>query len=161
FGKRPLVAAIEDGWPLADGTAIIARDGALARVRLADGALVEAVTEAYPLKPSRCHPISLARKDALGAFGFVCGESRGKTILYRYDPAGGRMIELRRFDKPRLVIASGNGAIAVRGACDESAPSDDADRTQQSYCLLPRDDAWREIRVRGEIGGERVVVLAD
>src|SRR5262249_45357550 len=39
LGKRPLVAAVEDGWPLADGTAVVARDGAIARVRLSDGAL--------------------------------------------------------------------------------------------------------------------------
>jgi hypothetical protein len=161
FGKRPLAAAIEDGWPLADGTAVVARDGAIARVRLSDGALVEASADAYPMRPSRCHPMSLARAKDPTAFGFVCGESRGKTIVYRYAPESGRMIELRRFDKPRAVVPSGNGALAVRGACAGEAAPDDADRSQQSYCLFARDDQWREIRVRGDVGGERVVVLAD
>ena len=165
FGKRPLAAVIEDGWPLTDGSAIVARDGALARVRLSDGALLEAVTDAYPLKPSRCHPLSLARPKDLGAFGFVCGESRGRSIVYRYDPSAGRMVELRRFDKPRAVLSSGNGALAVRGKCAADASPDDGDRTptqaQQSYCLYGKDDQWREIRVRGDVGGERLVVLGD
>jgi len=71
------------------------------------------------------------------------------------------MIEMRRFDKPRAVVPSGNGALAVRGACDKEASTEDADRSQQSYCLLSRDDQWREIRVRGDVGGERIVVLTD
>ncbi len=161
FGKRPLAAAIEDGWPLTDGTAVIARDGAIARVRLADGALVEASSDAFPMRPSRCHPVSLARAADPGAFGFVCGETRGKTIVYLYAPDVGRMIEIRRFEKPRAVVSSGNGALAVRGACAAEGATDDADRSQQSYCLFAKDDQWREIRVRGDIGGERVVVLAD
>lgn len=129
FGKRPLAAAIEDGWPLTDGTAIVARDGALARIRLSDGAFVEVVAGAFPLKPARCHPISLSRPTAAGSFGFVCGEPRGATVLYAYDARAGRLTELKRFDKPRVVTSSGNGAIAVRGACaadadDEPAPHD-------------------------------------
>lgn len=119
FGKRPLAAAIEDGWPLTDGTAVIARDGALARVRIADGIMTELVRDAFPLKPSRCHPVSLTRPSALGAFGFVCGEPRGTTILYAYEPMRGRLAEIKRFDKPRVVTSSGNGAIAVRGPCAE------------------------------------------
>ena len=94
FGQRPLVAAIEDGWPLVDGTAIVARDGALGRVRLSDGALVERVAEAFPLKPSRCHPLSLPRKGDPGAFGFVCGESHGATVVYRFGATEGRLVEL-------------------------------------------------------------------
>jgi len=161
FGKRPLLAAIEDGWPLADGTAVVARDGALARVRIRDGALADLAVDAFPLKPSRCHPVSLARPSDPGAFGFVCGEPRAATILYAYDAPAGRVTELRRFDEPRMVLTSGNGAIAVRGGCARSAPADDEDRAQQSYCLLPRDGGWREVRLRGDIGAERVAVLGD
>lgn len=120
FGKRPLAAAIEDGWPLTDGTAVVARDGALARVRLQDGALIDLVRGAFPLEAARCHPVTLTRPKAVGAFGFVCGEPRGRTILYAYDPLGGRLVELKRFDKPRVVSSSGNGALAVRGSCAES-----------------------------------------
>lgn len=161
FGKRPIAAAIEDGWPLSDGTAVVARDGAIARIRLSDGMLVEAGADAFPMRPARCHPVSLARANDPGAFGFVCGETRGKTVVYRYAPDSGRMIEVRRFDKPRAVVSSGNGALAVRGACAADGPADDADRSQQSYCLASRDDQWREIRVRGDVGGERLVVLTD
>ena len=217
FGKRPLAAAIEDGWPLTDGTAVIARDGALARVRLSDGALTEMVQGAFPLKPSRCHPVSLTRANAIGAFGFVCGEPRGASAIYAYDPLRGRLSELKRFDRPRVVTSSGNGALAVRGPCAEDgdasatpreptrieakldAGADDgkeaktdagkserAERAEKAerekaerekaerdaaakaaapevhpYCILGHDNAWREVHVRGDVGGERVVVLAD
>ncbi len=119
FGKRPLAAAIEDGWPLTDGTAVVARDGALGRVRLSDGALTEIAQGAFPLKPARCHPLPLTRPAAVGAFGFVCGEPRGATVIYAYDPLRGRLTELKRFDRPRVVTSSGNGAVAVRGPCAE------------------------------------------
>ncbi|MBX3210654.1 MAG: hypothetical protein KF850_01330 [Labilithrix sp.] len=217
FGKRPLATAIEDGWPLTDGTAVIARDGALARVRLSDGALIELVRDAFPLESARCHPVTLTRPRAVGAFGFVCGEPRGRTVLYAYDPLRGRLAELKRFDRPRVVTSSGNGALAVRGPCAEDgepappprpepaklekdkskdeldrakepaakssgkakedaragappeppAPkaADDASRAPTNevhpYCVLGHDDTWREIHVRGDVGGERVVVLAD
>lgn len=196
FGKRPLASAIEDGWPLTDGTAIIARDGALGRVRLSDGALIEVAQGAFPLKPARCHPVSLTRPSAAGAFGFVCGEARGTTAIYAYDPMRAKLTELRRFDRPRVVTSSGNGALAVRGPCAEdadpsaapreptrikldadggtsaeagasaSAAADKAERDDKAasihpYCTLGHDNTWREVHVRGDVGGERVVVLAD
>ncbi len=157
LGPNALAAAIEDGWPAGDGTAIVARDGAIARVRLDDGGIAEIAPGAYDLRPSRCHPIALGAK---GGVGFVCGEPRGATILYAFDPARGRMDELRRFASPRAVLASGNGAVAVHGACDPSAPSDTSDHAHH-YCVRTREGAWREIRVEGDVGGERVVVLAD
>jgi hypothetical protein len=160
FGKRPLAAAIEDGWPLTDGTALVARDGALARVRLADGALLEIAAAAFPLKAARCHPLSLNRPTAVGAFGFVCGEPRGATVLYAYEPLRGRLAEIQRFDGPRVVTSSGNGAIAVRGACTESEDPG-SDSKVHPYCVLGHDNVWREVHVRGDVGGERVVVLAD
>jgi hypothetical protein len=212
FGKRPLAAAIEDGWPLTDGTAVVARDGALGRVRLSDGALTEVAQGAFPLKPSRCHPISLTRPTAIGAFGFVCGEPRGTTVVYAYDPLRGRLSELKRFDRPRVVTSSGNGAIAVRGPCAEDGdpsaapreptriesktdgglaegksdagkdPKDDKEEKAEQakaekeaavaaakppvsevhpYCVLGHDNTWREIHIRGDASGERVIVLAD
>ncbi|HVJ93634.1 MAG TPA: hypothetical protein VM580_27720, partial [Labilithrix sp.] len=227
FGERPLASAIEDGWPLSDGTAVVARDGALGRVRLSDGTLIEHVRDAFPLKPARCHPFSLSRPNAVGAFGFVCGEPRGTTVLYAYEPDRGGLTELKRFDKPRVVTSSGNGALAVRGPCAEdgdptpppvpdstnvdksakddghdpqnskakgaappaghgaSVPSDkgnaNAPATKAAaarpslasapppaptsavhpYCVFGHDNTWREVHVRGDVGGERVVVLAD
>jgi hypothetical protein len=143
FGAWPLVAAVEDGWPLSDGTALLARDGMLARVRLEDGALVEAVSGAFPLSPARCHPVSLARAAARGAFGFICGEPRGPTRIYRWDPAAGRMHELRRFDEPRAVGASGGGLV-VAGGC---APSDEPAADQRAWCVMSPGGEWSEARI--------------
>ncbi len=101
FGPRPLASAIEAGWPLKDGTALVARDGALARVRTSDGALVENVGAAFPLNPARCHPLPLSFDGAVaprgyevGALGFVCGEPRGRTRPTLRDVAPNRgMVE--------------------------------------------------------------------
>lgn len=161
FGVRPLVAAIEDGWPLTDGTALVARDGAIGRVRMSDGALVEIARDVFPLRPARCHPFSLARPTSPAAFGFACGTPRGATEIYAYDALAGAPTLLRRFDKPRVVASSGNGAIWIRGACAQDAPSDDEARSRQTYCVLGHDNRFTDFVVQGEIGAQRIVVLAD
>ncbi len=168
FGKRPLTAAVEDGFPLGDGTAIVARDGSLGRVRLDDGALVDVARDAYALKPSRCHAMRFDTRVAssVSTFGFVCGEPRGQTAIYAYDEASGALVDVKRFDTPRAVLAAGNGALAVHGPCAESALAEE-DGAERSYCVLgalasgPMASAWRDVRVRGTNGGERVVPLAD
>src|SRR5262249_36366996 len=145
------------------------------------------------------------------------------------------LAEIKRFDKPRVVTSSGNGALAVRGPCAEDGEptpparpdpvkletrangTNDKDRSKEKakddttverdkveakepeakasarpeaksagkpeanaspkpetnepprapvnevhpYCIFGHDDTWREVHVRGDIGGERVVVLAD
>ena len=157
LGAHPLVAAVDDGWPLGDGTALVARDGALSRVRLEDGSIAESAPGAFPLRPSRCHPVPLG---APGKIGFVCGEPRGATVIYSFDSTHGAMTEVRRFDAPRAVLASGNGAIVVRGPCDARAPGS-ADAEAHHYCVRTKEGAWSEIRVEGAIGEERVTALAD
>ncbi len=166
LGARPLAAAVEDGWPLSDGTALVARDGALARVRVADGSLVEMQADAFSLKPARCHPLSLARAADPGAFGFVCGEPRGTTLVLRWDAQQSRLIELRRFDAPREVLASGSGCLAVRGRC---APQDGNGRKltisarpdHQDWCLMGPDGDWSEMHLSGPgVDGARLVVLS-
>jgi hypothetical protein len=184
LGPRPLATAIEDGWPLSDGTALVARDGVLARVRLADGAVVEVVPNAFPLRPARCHAIALGfdraasrathsnatttpegadRDPSDGAVGFACGEPRGRTVLYRWDPSDGRLVELRRFNVPRQVLGFGNGALAVRGACAADAPEDTFSATGAAHdadvwCVAPPHRTWRELRVESFA---RIVVLSD
>ena len=164
FGARPLVAALEDGWPLTNGTALVARGGALARVRLSDGALVEAVGGAFPLASARCHPLSLARTADRGAFGFVCGEPRGPTVVYAWDASHSRLVELRHFEDAREVLGFGNGALAVRGPCEPSRARTAAD-LGQAWCVRQAggvDVGWTEVRFDGEgVAGARLVVLSD
>lgn len=171
LGKRPLVAALEDGWPLEDGTAVVARDGALARVRLGDGALIEHVPDAFRQSPSRCHPIALPTDAAPGGFGFVCGEVRGPTVLYAYDARRGALSEQWRFERPRAILGFGNGAVAARGACDPYAEESGAaappstehgERAAgEAYCVRPRVGAPYSLPVTGTTPGDRLVVLAD
>jgi hypothetical protein len=157
FGPYPLLAAVEDGWPLADGTALVARDGALARVRLSDGAVVESVGDAFSLRPARCHALSLASSRFPGAVGFVCGEPRGRTAIYRFDPAMARLVELRRFKNPRQVLGFGNGGLGVRGPCAADAVGDPSGR-EQPWCVLSPDASWTDRRYPVD---ERLVILAD
>jgi hypothetical protein len=164
FGPRPLVAALEDGWPLEDGTALVARDGALARVRLSDGAIVELALDAFAPAPTRCHPVSLARPIDPAAFGFVCGETRGATRVFRWAAARGALEEIRRFDEPRRVLAFGNGALAAAGGCGALDDSRAASRSAPAsvWCVMTPDGAWTERRVRGARAPEaRLVVLSD
>ncbi len=163
FGPVPLAAAIEDGWPLVDGTALVARDGALARVRLIDGAIVERIDDAFPLKPARCHPLSRARPGDLGALAFVCGEPGGRTVLYAWDAPNARLLESRRFDGPREVLAFGNGALAARGPCaPDGGVIGRGAVGQQAWCTMSPSSVWRETTLTGEgVDGARIVVLAD
>ncbi len=161
LGTGALLAVIEDGWPLTDGTALVARDGFLARVRLDDGAVTEMVPNAFTLKPARCHPLSLARPEAEGAFGFVCGEPRGVTALFRWDERSSRLIELRRFESPREVLASGNGSLAVRGPC-ASRSADASPAQEQAWCVMTHGGAWNEMHLLGDgVDRARLVVLSN
>jgi hypothetical protein len=162
FGPVPLVAALEDGWPLDDATALVARDGTLARVRLRDGALVDVATRAFSPAPARCHPISLSRPVDTGAFGFACGEARGATRIYRWDAARGELDEIRRFDDPRLVLSFGNGALAAAGACAPTAAPADATPSARAWCVMSPEGTWAERTVRGQgANAARIVVLSD
>ncbi len=164
FGPRPLASAIENGWPLADGTALVARNGALGRVRLSDGTLVESAADAFPLSPARCHPLPLSfdgvvapNGHATGALGFACGEPRGRTIIYRWDGRAARLIALRSFQNPREVLGFANGALAVRGPCAADGVGE-TDASEQPWCVLPRGGSWKEQSFPTDA---RLVVLAD
>ncbi len=158
--KNPLLGAVLDGWPLEGGTALVARDGALSRVRIADGAVVDTAPDAFPLKPSRCHAISLSPPKAPAAFGFVCGVPHGATEIYAYDPRG-KLTTLRHFDGPRAVFSPSNGTLVVEGACEADATPVDIKKTEQSYCIMRKNQTFEDFVVNGDVGTERVVPLAD
>ena len=158
LGKKPLRAAIEDGFPDSLTTAIVARGGALVRVSLRDGAVIAAAEDAYPERLASCHAIRVGK-----GFGFLCGERDGVTAVYEL--AG--PLSLRpalRFSRPRFVAASGNGALVIRGGCEDiaggAAPTSIEDGARP-YCVRSAAGGLREIRIKGELGVERVVALAD
>ena len=159
FGRAPLEAAALEGWPLGDGTAVVARDGQLGRVRVDSGVLMDVDRRAFTLAPAACKAIPFGDFAGKGSFGFVCAEPEGKTALYAFDASRGMMVPVREWRKPRVVLSSGNGAVAIRGGCDEDAPQtrDNLHR----YCIMSTKLAFRDVDVRGDVGNERVVVLAD
>ncbi|MFO0616453.1 MAG: hypothetical protein U0414_27925 [Polyangiaceae bacterium] len=157
LGRRPLRAALEDGYPDENRTGVVLRGGALARVSLDDGSVVEMEEHAVPETLS-CHAIKLGPK-----FGFVCGEPSGGTSLYEFhSPLS--VAEVASFDEPRVVVESGQGLVVISGSCgriDEPAPSTDGKKPPKSFCVRALDGTLREIRVRGNVGAERVVALSD
>jgi hypothetical protein len=159
--KNPLAQAVLDGWPLEGGTALVARDGALSRVRVADGSVVDTAPDAFPLKPARCHAVSLSPPKQPAAFGFVCGAPHGATEIYAYDAHGGKLALLRHFDAPRAVFSPGNGTLVVEGACDADAVPVDVKKTEQTYCIMRKTQTFEDFVVNGDVGTERVVPLSD
>lgn len=156
LGRRPLVAAVEQGWPLRDGTALVARDGTLSRVRLDGGAVLEMAREAFPLRNARCDATPLGK-----AAAFVCAEPRGRTIVYVLDETRGTLEERHVWDDPRVVLPSGRGLLAVRGGCASRASTVTAEG--QAYCVVSKTGA-REVVVPATLtspGSERVVALED
>ena len=134
--------------------------------------------------PSRSSPPAATRCRSRApaepsAFGFVCGEPRGSTVVFRWDGEESRLVELRRFDSPREVLASGSGGLAVRGACGDPVvgrrrePGDSAEpgdhpgsgepslRDRQDWCLMTPDGDWSEMHFSGAgVDRARIVVLS-
>jgi hypothetical protein len=162
FGQRPLALAIADGIVLADGSSLVAHAGALARVRLADGAILDIARDAFPLRSARCHGISIG---APNGAGFVCGEPQGRTHVYRYVPARRRLELALAFDLPRAILPGGNGAIAIRGRCAEDAPSPSpvpgVTPAEVTYCIRDAAGAIREQVLTANVENARVVPLRD
>ena len=151
LGRRPLRAALEDGFPDSADTAIVARGGAIARVSLRNGAIVAIAEDAYAERTSSCHAVKVG-----AGWGFICGEREGATRVYAYAPPLA-MTRVLSFSSPRFVSASGNGALVVRGACaDVAAPPslgllDDRDapaRSGERRCPRPRPRRPRLLRRR-------------
>ena len=87
----------------------------------------------------------------------MCGEREGATSLYAFAPPLG-VRRVFRSARPRFVASSGNGALVIRGPCADDVRDAPASR---SYCVRGVDGRLREIRVKGDLGAERVVALAD
>ena len=149
LGHEPLRAAVISGWPDSAQTAVVAAQGNLARVRLADGKVIAVAKRALPAS-EECHGVALG-----GGFGFVCGRDEGGTVVYAFEPP----LSLRpvlRFEAPRYVASSGNGALVIRGGCRGGSAHDST-----RYCIVTPTGVLREIRVKGDHGVERVVALHD
>jgi len=152
LGERPLRTAVEHGFPDTPTSAVVAYRGSLVRLSLPDGTVRGVHPHAIGSEQATCHGTRVGT-----GFGFVCGEASGPTVVYAFAPPLA-LREVARFDEPRFVSPSGNGALVVRGGCAaKAAPVADMRR----YCVIGVDGAMKEIAVRGELGAERVVALGD
>lgn len=151
LGPIPLRTALLRGFPDGAGNAMVIAGGTLARVRLADGRVVESRDRAVPVSSS-CTGIRLGT-----GFGFVCGEPQGKTQILAFEPPLSlRVVE--QFETPRAVSESGNGGLVIRGRCGPRA----ADAAPGVHCIrTPSGARWELLPILGDGGAERVVALRD
>lgn len=161
LGRRPLRAAVLRGYPDTAGSAVVIQDGALGRVRLSDGKLLTAQPFAG---------VEPCRGVALGAgIGFVCGDARSRTEVYAY--ADGALALDLSLDGPYAVRSSGNGGLVIDAACEAvrrgAAGAAQRDTPGASsagvarHCIRQVSGGLFDVRVRGEVGTERVAVLRD
>jgi hypothetical protein len=155
--RRPLRAAVEDGWPLDPEVSVVAHAQALFRVRLADGAILQSRESPLLLPGAPCHAIAVRE-----SFGFLCGNPMGPTAVYGFEPPLS-VRELLRFSGPRVVVPSGNGALVVHGSCARDRPASAAGEAS-TFCVFSRSGEEREVTFAvGEKAAHpaRPVVLAD
>jgi len=151
LGRFPLRTAVLRGVPEGERAAAVVSRGVLARVSLEDGRILSTSARALP-ENRECSGVRLGK-----GFGFVCGEARGKTEIYAYEPPLGLRL-WHRFESPRIVTASDNGALVVEGRCDASPI---AARYVDHHCVIPAAGERYEISVAASSGLLRVVGLAD
>jgi len=149
LGRDALKLAVLRGFRAADGSLVVANAGMLLRIREIDGKLLEADEHAYP-GSGECSALNYGPSS-----GFACSDGANQTALYAFEPPL-RMRRVRTFAGARYVAASGNGSLVIRGSCARA----NAD-LPGSYCIAGKSGTFTEIRVRGDLGVERVVALAD
>ena len=160
LGSHPLRTVVGRGVVVGDDAVIVLHQGSLMRVRLLDGAVTRMQQDVLADDGAECQPVRVGAGD-----GWVCGVERGPTTIVAFAPPFG-VRQVARFEEPRFVAEGGTGALAVRGRCtsemeSDAAPSEDDGEAMRTYCIVARDGSRREIAVRGEVGAERVVALAD
>lgn len=148
-GRDALKLAVMRGVRGADGTLLVADSGQLLRIRSSDGKLLESDDHAYP-GSGECTGLDYGR-----SAGFVCNDGPNQTALYAFEPPF-RLRRVRTFSGARYVAASGNGSLVIRGSCGEPGSG-----SSGLYCIARKSGEFSEIRVRGDLGVERVVALAD
>lgn len=150
LGPRPLARAVLRGMPISHSVAVVAENGVLAKVGLANGRVLDAKRDAYP-EGGPCQTVKLGT-----GVGFVCGGDGLGTVVYRYVPPLG-MDAVLRFREPRFVATADNGALAIRGNCKSTG----APLQRDTYCIVQGNGSAREIRVKGDVGAERVAAMRD
>jgi hypothetical protein len=151
------------GWPDTPSTAVVIEQGVLGRVSLESGKLLSA---------SPYTGVGPCRGVALGTgFGFVCGDAHGPIEVYAHHDD---RLELElTLDGPHAVRSSGNGALVIDAPCRavHRAAGRVAPRAAERasavggalapYCARQVSGELTDVRVRGDIGTERVAALRD
>ena len=147
LGKHALRRAVEHGYPDGPSSAVVAYEGALVRVSLPDGKILAHAREAYEGRAASCHGVRLGT-----GFGFVCGAPAGTTTIYAYK-APLSLAPVLEFSRPRFVASSHNGALVVRGSCDDKHSAYD-EPTWDASPAPPEDSDAAALRDDGSTDGK-------
>ncbi len=174
FGARPLVAAVEDGWPLEDGSALVLRGGLFARIGLERGEVLETfpatVAAGAPLgEGARCHPLDLGPDEpALGsgpdepALGSgpeetASAASWASSAAWRGPTPGSTPSTPRTGSSPRLDISPGRGRCSRRATdgsrCTDPATSTPRTRATSTACPARRSATGASCGSKGRSTG--------
>jgi hypothetical protein len=150
LGAVPAITTIERGIRVGVDDAVVAAGGKVARVSLTDFSVLDLSRAKTSLdQDDSCRSVTLGATVA-----FVCGgEGTGTSIHVASADLSTR--EIMRFQGPRTVRASGQGALAVSGSCEPTATP------PNEFCVLDGIHPPRTIRLQGESGLERIVPLSD
>ena len=167
LGAFPLRTALLYGFPDSGGGALVLAGGALARVRIADGAILRAKPDLVR-EPGPCPALRFGDSVAFvcptyGGHGGHSGQGDGSamsrasaadTVIYAYEPPFA-LRELLVLGGPRAV-AGGAGGLVVRGGCGR-AP------IQGTFCAVPTGGAPWQYTVPSPLAGgrERAFLGAD
>ena len=165
LGRRPLRAAVLRGFPDTPNTAVVIERGMFGRVRLDDGKVLS--SEVFSGR-TPCRGVALGM-----GVGFICGDGHGPTDVYAYGQ--GRLELDLTLDGPYAVRSSGNGALVLGAPCslvkrereraDRSgamvSPSAADEQRVARYCVRQVSGDLFDVRVRGDVGSERITALRD
>jgi hypothetical protein len=145
-GPPPLLqTAALSGVPDGRGGAFVAQGGALLRVALETGKVLERRERAF-VASGECQGV----RYGVGV-GFVCGQGQELTRLYRVTEPFGLELVLE-LPGARVVSESGTGGLVARGSCSGSS-------LPLEHCILPKSGA--PFSIVATTPRDRVVVLAD
>jgi hypothetical protein len=159
--EDPRAAAISAGVPFGEGSALVARDGLLARVDLGTGAVLELADQPVDPKRGWCFPARTGETLWLG-----CAKlGRTSLSVYALD-AGAKKLELRGPIVAGDLASGSNDQRAARSPSGGVTFAIHCHAGEEGWCTLQPDGAWRSVRVprdgwKAALADGRLAYLSD
>jgi hypothetical protein len=136
LNETPLERAVRRGVPIGSGQALVDAEGAMAKVDLASGELVELGRRFLPGSGCRL----LAVDDGILA---TCASQRGGAFVASGLDGGSPRIE-KTFGSSGVFFFAGGASLIFSGPCGPSA------RERDSICARLRDGSWKSLALSSD-----------